>query len=253
MKDLILWWIEVRWGLGKITPRAAFPLIPTASMEGRNQMGGDCLESAWQAWHVPRRSITGRKTKSPCFPCEKQWKQGLCNEFILTVYVYLYRQPDAIRFCTKQIQRSRRAGFDLICHMSLCSTQEQQAVFHVALYGGDQHICNAVGISPGEHLAEQRWRGLCGIFSPAMTCCMKGFIIASSIPPPDFLTMAMSSFAAWIRGFFQPDVCVTFFRWDKSGFGDLNAVHQDQDMLYPRAWRCRRQLLQGISVPNFAA
>ena len=34
------------------------------------------------------------------------------------------------------------------------------------------------------------------------------------------------------QGFFQPDVCVTFFRWDKTG-GNLNAVHTKiKDMLY---------------------
>ena len=34
-------------------------------------------------------------------------------------------------------------GFDLICHISLCSA-EQQTVFHVTLYGGDQLVSNAV-------------------------------------------------------------------------------------------------------------
>lgn len=34
------------------------------------------------------------------------------------------------------------------------------------------------------------------------------------------------------QGFFQPNVCVTFFRWDKTG-GNLNAVHTERkDMLY---------------------
>lgn len=89
-------------------------------------------------------------------------------------------------------------GFDLICHIGLCSA-EQQAVFHVALYGGDQLVCNAVRDLAGGTFGKAAVAGTVRDLSPAMTCCMKGFIMARPGIPTGLFTMAMSSFAAWIR------------------------------------------------------
>lgn len=62
----------------------------------------------------------------------------------LTAQVYLYDSRDAFRFCAKQISDHIVHGFDLICHIGLCSA-EQQAIFHVSFYSGDQLICDTVG------------------------------------------------------------------------------------------------------------
>lgn len=79
-----------------------------------------------------------------------------------------------------------------------------------------------------------------------MTCCMKGFIMARPGIPTGLFTMAMSSFAAWIRDSFSrmsaSHSSVGIKRWRPE-----RRPHQDQGhALHPRAWRCRRQLLQGF-------
>lgn len=82
---------------------------------------------------------------------------------------------------------------------------------------------------------------------------MKGFIMAR--PRHTYRTFYNGNvvLCGVDQGFFQPDVCVTFFRWDKTG-GDLNAVHTKiKDMLYILVRGDAAGATTGISVPNFAA
>lgn len=74
MKDLIRLmdpkYIEV-WG--KFTPRGGISIDPYCNY---GKAGTRWEEIAWKRLTehdmYPERSITGRKTKSPCFHCEKQ-------------------------------------------------------------------------------------------------------------------------------------------------------------------------------------
>ena len=122
-------------------------------------------------------------------------------------------------------------GFDLICHISLCSA-EQQAVFHVALYGGDQLVCNAVRDLAGRTFWQGSGAGTVRDFFSGHDVLHEGIHNGTSRHTYRTFYNGNVVLCGVDQGFFQPDVCVTFFRWDKTG-GDLNAVHTKiKDMLY---------------------
>ena len=122
-------------------------------------------------------------------------------------------------------------GFDLICHISLCSA-EQQAVFHVALYGGDQLVCNAVRDLAGRTFGKAAVAGTVWDLFTGHDVLHERIHNGTSRHTYRAFYNGNVVFSGVDQGFFQPDVCVTFFRWDKTG-GNLNAVHTKcKDMLY---------------------
>ena len=122
-------------------------------------------------------------------------------------------------------------GFDLICHIGLCSA-EQQAVFHVALYGGDQLVCNAVRDLAGGTFGKAAVAGTVRDFFTGHDVLHEGIHNGTSRHTYRTFYNGNVVLCGVDQGFFQPDVCVTFFRWDKTG-GNLNAVHTKiKDMLY---------------------